>query len=271
MLPSRVLCRVVLLGAVLVGLLGSAALASPSAKRRATELVEQSMASYRLGQFDEAVRLLEEAYRLYPQPAMLYNLAHALEGKGDKAGAVAAYQRYLHDDPKTDDRALVEGHVLLLESQLAHEEEARKQAATQAARAEQEQAAAAAEAERARDAAQAQAQALAAQHDAEVEQRTRRHAKQRTIAAWSLLGVGAAALITGGVLGGEALAKRDYAESGTGLFASQEYPTAQHLALGANVCFGLGGVLAGAGLVWGLVETLRARRHAERHVALVTP
>ncbi len=58
-----------------------------TAQDRALALFELSGEKYRAGDFEGAVELLTEAYDLFPEPVILYNLARAYEGMGESVRA----------------------------------------------------------------------------------------------------------------------------------------------------------------------------------------
>ena len=58
-------------------------------------LFEQSADAYRAGRFSQAASLLEEAYAIWPDPVLVYNLGRAYEGAGRLDEARDAYVRYL--------------------------------------------------------------------------------------------------------------------------------------------------------------------------------
>lgn len=85
--------RVLFVIALLVGMWGRPARADD--RDQALALFEQSDKAYKAGNFEEAAKLLREAYSLYPEPLLLYNLGRAQEGMGDSRGAVQSYEQYL--------------------------------------------------------------------------------------------------------------------------------------------------------------------------------
>jgi len=85
---------------------------------RALKLFEDSDKAYKSGNFEQAAKLLHEAYGLYPEPILLYNLAKAQEGLGDTQGAVDSYERYLKEGKEIPDRGAVERKVATLKAQL---------------------------------------------------------------------------------------------------------------------------------------------------------
>lgn len=88
-------------------------------KAHALALFKESDQQYKRGDFEAAADLLREAYALYPEPILLYNLARALEGSGDTAGAIEQYERYLAAVPDLDDRGALERRVATLKAELA--------------------------------------------------------------------------------------------------------------------------------------------------------
>jgi tetratricopeptide (TPR) repeat protein len=90
----------------------------PPEKTRALELFAESDQHYKAGEFEQAADLLRQAYDLYPEPLLLYNLARALEGLGDTEGAITQYERYLATATAIDDRGAIERRVATLKAQL---------------------------------------------------------------------------------------------------------------------------------------------------------
>jgi tetratricopeptide (TPR) repeat protein len=95
---------------------GSASADDVAPKDRALELFRASDEHYQRGEFERAVELLRESYDTYPEPIVLYNLARALEGLGDFAGAVAEYERYLRTSQNLSDRRGIERRVTTLKA-----------------------------------------------------------------------------------------------------------------------------------------------------------
>jgi tetratricopeptide (TPR) repeat protein len=202
--------------------------AAASQRERALALFEQGKAAYRDGRFEEAVKLLTEAYALEPVPVLLYNLARAEEGKGAFSEAIDAYERYLAAEKEIPDRGAIEQKVTSLRRTLDERE------------------------------------ALAKERD---EAKRREEAKTQQVAPppsepdapspwpWIVASVGAGSAIAGGVLGGLALARNDAAEDAPSQReAVLARDAAEGLALGSTVLFVVGGVFAAGGLVWGIVD-----------------
>jgi tetratricopeptide (TPR) repeat protein len=100
----------------------------PKAKARAAELATQSQSHYKRGEFEVSIALLRQAYALYPEPNLLYNLARSLEGLGDAKGALEAYKSYLAANEKAEDRGAIERRIATLEVEIAEKEKRDKPA-----------------------------------------------------------------------------------------------------------------------------------------------
>ena len=78
----------------------------------ARDQVKQAAAAYNLGHFDEAAEHYEEAYRLVPDPVLLFNIAQSyrLGGKPDKA--LNAYRAFLRTaGTEASNREVAEKHI----------------------------------------------------------------------------------------------------------------------------------------------------------------
>lgn len=104
--------------ALSAGIHVAAAQPDPPEKQRALQLFAESDQHYKAGEFEQAADLLRQAYDLYPEPLLLYNLARALEGLGDMQGAISEYERYLASNATIDDRGAIERRVATLKAQV---------------------------------------------------------------------------------------------------------------------------------------------------------
>jgi len=202
---------------------------APAAERedRAVAVFEESEKRYREGKFKEAVDLLLEAYRLSPEPPLLYNLGRAYEGMGDLERARDAYRRYLDADRGASDRGAIEQRIATLTRQLD------ERAALQ----------------RQRDAA---ARGPAAAPATE--------AAGPSPVPWIIAGAGGAALAAGVVFGILTRSKHaDAVDEKAQTKARSLQDDADTFATVANVAFVGGGVLAAGGIAWGLVDLATSR------------
>jgi len=85
---------------VLCGVFRDRALAEPvsaDAKKQARQLYKEGVAAYDLGHYEEAADKYEKAYRLSPDPALLFNSAQAYRLAGSKQRALDLYKSFLHN------------------------------------------------------------------------------------------------------------------------------------------------------------------------------
>jgi tetratricopeptide (TPR) repeat protein len=71
----------------------------PESRPAAKPFVDAGVAAYDAGDYEAAAREFEAAYRIDPQPAMLYAWAQSLRRAGRCAEAIAVYRRNLATDP----------------------------------------------------------------------------------------------------------------------------------------------------------------------------
>ena len=64
--------------------------------------------NYERGNYPDAAKEFEEAYRLSERAEMLYNMGKSYDGAGDMRGALLAYRRFLAAVEKSPDRPFVE-------------------------------------------------------------------------------------------------------------------------------------------------------------------
>jgi tetratricopeptide (TPR) repeat protein len=81
----------------------------------AREHFEKGTTLYDLGQFRDAAREYEAAYKLKSDPALLYNIGQAYRFAGDAQGALLAYRAYLRRVPDAGNRREVEAHIAKLQ------------------------------------------------------------------------------------------------------------------------------------------------------------
>ncbi len=229
----RIVCAALVFGASL-----SAYGGQPSKKDRnfAIELFKESKKRYRDGEFEAAAKLLEEAYAIDPAPTLLYNLARAKESAGDLEGAVDAYRRYLEADPAAKDRGAIEKRIENLDRQL--NERAELEAKLEAQR------------EKA-----APAPPPAPPPPVAVTTTPEPTEPEVSPVPWIIAGVGAAVIGSGVVLGVLASGKNSDAMNAPSQIDTRNLADeAGGLAAAANASYIAGGIVVGAGLVWGIVS-----------------
>lgn len=215
-----------------------------STEGRAMELTREALTLYRAGELDRSLELLHQAEQLVRQPVIIYNLARVHEAAGDIEDALARFQEYLDSFPDAPDRGAVTVRIETLQEQL--EERERLQSEQEAARqAALEQAARATEAERRAD-------------------RARGGAWPWIIGAVGLTTLGVA-IVLGAVALSEAAEVSPDADHRTALSAQARV---DNLAMAATFCFVSGGILAGAGLAWGVVRLVVSRSDRGTHIGL---
>jgi hypothetical protein len=108
---------ILLLGCVLAAT--SAALAAPTQddeKRAAAKrFYDTGTLLYERGEFVDAAKEFERAYKEAPLPAFLYNIASAYDKAGDRKQAVEAYRKYAAAMPKAEDNAVARARADVLE------------------------------------------------------------------------------------------------------------------------------------------------------------
>jgi tetratricopeptide (TPR) repeat protein len=223
--------------------------APPLDGRRAGELALAAKAAFDRGAFRDAAELLKQAYALKPSAALLYNLGRAYQQAGERASAVDAYQAYLASESHPADEGAVRKTVEQLLDENRREADLR-------ARAEEE-------AKSKRDAELAAEEARRASRVAVENVR-----KSRGAIPWAIAGVGAAAVVAAAVFGGLALSQHSSAANDPVASSAQaKQDQAKSFAIVANVGFAAGGVIAIAGILWGIFD-LRATRASRLHLTL---
>jgi tetratricopeptide (TPR) repeat protein len=206
-------------------------------KEKALALFEKSDKAYKDGKFEEAVRLLEDAYELYPEPLLLYNLGRAQEGLGDVPGAVASYERYLRDGKQISDRGAIERRVETLKAQLAARDEEQKRLAEEEAKRKQ--------AEEDRKRAEDERRRL------EAAQRQDDRTFVEAFGPWITMGSGSVLIASGIYFGVRASSTHDDAvASPVQRDALLLQDSAERSARIANVLFIIGGLATAGGIGW---------------------
>jgi len=79
----------------------AAAFAADDAARRAGELNDQAMTAYDLGNYERSAELLKQAYEIYPDADLLYNLGRAYRSLKHYDKAIETYKAYLRRKPQS--------------------------------------------------------------------------------------------------------------------------------------------------------------------------
>ena len=239
--------------ALVVALAGSS-VAHADDKTKALSLFEKSDKAYKAGKFEAAVKLLEEAYKLYPEPLLLYNLGRAQEGMGDVPGAIASYKRYLADAKQITDRGAIERRLATLEAQEAKKDAEAKRLADEEARRKT------AEADRQR--------AEDARLLAEQERRNDARSPVATYGPWITVSAGVVLVATGFAFGARASSTHDDAIAAPVQRDALELQgSAERSATIANVMFVLGGLTTAGGIGWKVWQWRTGEGHAAVTVA----
>lgn len=203
-------------------------------KTRAAELFKKGSEAYLKGDFVSAIANLEEAYKLDPQPVLIYNQARAHEGLGHTDEAIRLYEQYLSQEPTSPDRGAIEQRLTTLKRQRDEKLAAEKERA-------------ALEKERNERPAAPPPQAP----------------KKHSVLPYVVGGVGVAGLATGVVFGLMAKGKESDGESAPNqLGAIDARDTGSTFATVANISFIAGGVLLAAGAVWWALDHGGSSRRA---------
>ena len=213
-----------------------------SPKARADALSEQAVQKFDAKEYDVAVDLFQQAHAIDPQPNYLFNIGRVYEEKGDLENAVVFYQRFLGESGvDLESRQIATERLKVLR-------EALKQLRGESAD---------------RPAEPAATPEPDPQTDPDVDRpRDAERTRKLRIAGYSLLGIGGAALIAGGAVGGVALGTTRDADDAA--FVDEEERLRRKARTQAGAADGLfvaGGVVAVVGLVL-VLSTLRVGKGA---------
>jgi len=214
--------------------LGHASADPTDDKARALELARAGDQAYKAGEFEKAAELVRQAYALYPEPTLLYNLALALDGMGATEDALVYYERYLATDPAVKDRGAIERRVANMRQQLANKAAEREQqlAAERAAKARESSA-------------------------------TPREPAPASKLPFVTVGAGVAVAAVGFGFGIVSAARHDDAKTAPSQIAVQALQDrAQQYATTANVLFVAGGAIVVGGAIWAVLDYRRRDNEA---------
>lgn len=94
---------------------------------RAQALYEEGSKHYKLHEYDAAIAAFKQAYAMFPEPTILFDLGQAYRQLHDCTDALSFYKTYLRDKPDAEDRGVVE--KLVAEMQACVDEQSRVAAA----------------------------------------------------------------------------------------------------------------------------------------------
>ena len=189
--------------------------------------------------FDDSVALLRKAYACNPKPVYLGNVARAYEEANRPREALEAWRAYLAVTTDERERTVTEGRISALSKMVDDLDRLVR------------------EKERAEE-AQRKAEAAARERPASPPRAAASPSARVPAVAWITAAVGAAGLVTGAVLGVEALNKHNAAGNESNVYtADGEQKDARSFAVAANVSFAVGGALAALGATWIVVDLLR--------------
>jgi tetratricopeptide (TPR) repeat protein len=99
--------------AIAVGALYGAASAQPAKtpEEQAGELVDEAIRHYNVGEYAEAIDAYKAAYKLVPEPTLLWNIAQAYRLAGDCPKALTSYRSYVREAPAGEFRAMADQRI----------------------------------------------------------------------------------------------------------------------------------------------------------------
>jgi tetratricopeptide (TPR) repeat protein len=92
------------------------AIAQPSVEERAGALVDEGNRHYNVAEYPEAIKAYKEAYKLIPEPLLLWNLAQAYRLDNDCTNALKFYKNYVREAPSGQFRAMADQRIPEMEA-----------------------------------------------------------------------------------------------------------------------------------------------------------
>jgi tetratricopeptide (TPR) repeat protein len=118
------IAKAAILFSVCASLLSSGkSLAESRRKPTAESHYEKGMKAYTLGRFPDAIEEFEKAYELRAEPIFLYNIAQSHRQNNAPQRAIFFYRRFLEAEPGAKNRADIEKRIKELENQLNAQKE----------------------------------------------------------------------------------------------------------------------------------------------------
>src|SRR5262245_16277233 len=106
-------------------LAGRTTLAGEDETARARELSKKAKSHYAVGEYDQAAEAYQEAYKIKPDPALLFNAAQNFRLGGKTEKALTLYRNYVRIYPSEKNVEDVKGQITKLEAQLETERAAK--------------------------------------------------------------------------------------------------------------------------------------------------
>ncbi|MCX4242065.1 tetratricopeptide repeat protein [Paraliomyxa miuraensis] len=204
------------------------------------ELSAQAVERFQAKDYDGAVSLFQQAYAIDPQPNYLFNIGRVYEEKGDLENAVVYYQKFVgQSGVDLESRQAATERLKVLREALA-QLESNKEPEPKDVGPEQPKD------DTVEPVPDEQDQPPVVDEEA---QQAAKRKKTLRITGYALMGVGGAALVVGGVLGG--LASSNVADANADEFVDRTLAfrdKARRQAAGADAMFITGGVLAVTGV-----------------------
>ena len=88
---------------------------APAAETPAQAAYRAGVEHFKASRFEDAIREFNKAYRLDPNPVLVFNMARAFEETRQYSSAIEFYRRYLAMAPESPDRQAVEDSIRTLE------------------------------------------------------------------------------------------------------------------------------------------------------------
>jgi hypothetical protein len=199
-------------------------------KDEASKLSDQAIEKFQAKDYEGAVALFEKAYSIDPNPNYLFNIGRVYEEAGTLDKAVEFYAKFVKQPGvDLDSRGVALDRLKVLRSIL---EETTEKPVEPEKEPEKEP------------------EVVAPPPEPVVDQDAERKRKGMRGAGFAMLGIGAAALIGGGVAGGLAQGDQNKADTAATPLEGQEFlESSKTKSLAANVLFGVGGAVLLTGVI----------------------
>ncbi|MCH9688941.1 MAG: tetratricopeptide repeat protein [Deltaproteobacteria bacterium] len=216
----------------------------------------QAVDKFKNKEYDEAVALFERAYELSPEPNYLFNIGRIYEEKGDLENSVKFYERFVKEPAvplEARERGLERLRVLRA---IIEETKPEQPPPVEPPPPEDDP--------EPEETSEPQTETEPDPVPPVVEEEPKRKTPGLRIAGYVVLGVGGAALATGGAMAGLAFQRSNLLEE-QHTFEQRDATATQGraMALSADILFAAGGALATAGLVMVIVSLKRGSKASD--------